>query len=391
MVSFKYFMLSFLILSCIACNPTQVPLKTIVITNALPFERSNETVTIDLQGIASQSEKAFSIVQAGSETPLLSQIVDIDEDGVPDQLLFQPSIAGESSETFELLESSADSSSTQDLTCFSRFVPERTDDYAWENDKVAFRTFGPEAQRMKEAGIKGGTLTSGIDGWLKRVDYPIIDKWYHKETSDLGSYHEDTGEGLDNFHVGVSRGIGGSAVPIGGNYVVSKNFVTWKTHSVGPIRTSFTLTYENWSAGDKTVEESKTISLDRGSHLSHIQHNIQGVDTIAIGLTLHENDGEATVNMDQEWLSYWQPHGDSDIGMAVVICDGAMVDSDKYITDAKDESHLYAWVKVNGNEASYYSGFGWRKSGQFNSSEEWNNYIQQFAQQLETPLTIEVQ
>ena len=390
MASFKYFVVVLFLLSCMACNTTQAPLKTIVITNTLPFERSNETVTIDLQGIASQNQMVFSIVKAGSETPLRSQVVDIDKDGLPDQLLFQPTIGGESTENYELLKSTVDPSVIVDVTCFSRFVPERTDDYAWENDKVAFRTFGPEAQRMKEANIKGGTLTSGIDAWLKRVDYPIIDKWYHKETTDLGSYHEDTGEGLDNFHVGVSRGVGGSALPIDGNYAVSKNFVTWTTHSVGPIRTSFTLTYESWSAGDKTIKESKTISLDRGSHLSHIRHRIEGADTIAIGMTLHENDGQTTVNMDQGWTSYWQPHADSELGMAVVICDDAMVNSDKYLTDAKDESNLYALVEVKRNEVSYYSGFGWRKSGEFNSAAEWNSYIQQFAQQLESPLTIEV-
>ena len=179
MASFKYFVLALFILSCIACNTPQAPLKTIVVTNTLPFDRSSETVTIDLHGIASQNLMAFSVVKAGSEEPLLSQLVDSDADGIPDQLLFQPTIGEESSETFELLESTVDASNTQDKTCFSRFVPERTDDYAWENDKVAFRTFGPEAQQMKEAGIKGGTLTSGIDAWLKRVDYPIIDKWYH--------------------------------------------------------------------------------------------------------------------------------------------------------------------------------------------------------------------
>ena len=388
MASFKYFVLALFILSCIACNTPQAPLKTIVVTNTLPFDRSTETVSIDLKQIATRSEINFAIVEVGSDAPLLSQILDIDEDGIPDQLLFQPTVLAESSATFEIIDNVQDTSTEQELTCFSRFVPERTDDYAWENDKVAFRTFGPEAQRMKEAGTPGGTLTSGIDAWLKRVDYSIIDKWYHKETTDAGSYHEDTGEGLDNFHVGVSRGIGGSAVRVDGDYLVSKNFVSWKTHSVGPIRTSFTLTYDSWSAGNQSIRESKTITLDRGSHFSNFNCSVEGIDTMAIGMTLHENDGHTTVDLDNGWTSYWQPHGDSELGMAIIVGDGAMVDSDKYLTEAKDESNLYSHIKVDKNKISYYSGLGWRKGGQFNSQSEWNDYIKRFAQQLQYPLKV---
>ena len=42
--------------------------------------------------------------------------------------------------------------------CFSRIVPERIDDYTWENDKVAFRTYGPAAQSLVEGGKKGASF-----------------------------------------------------------------------------------------------------------------------------------------------------------------------------------------------------------------------------------------
>ncbi|MFP3822536.1 DUF4861 family protein, partial [Bacillus sp. SIMBA_008] len=50
-------------------------------------------------------------------------------------------------------------------TTYARFVPERIDDFAWENERVAFRTYGPEAQRLVDEGKEGGTLSSGIDIW----------------------------------------------------------------------------------------------------------------------------------------------------------------------------------------------------------------------------------
>ena len=85
---------------------------------------------------------------------------------------------------------------------FCRFVPERSDDFAWENDKIAFRAYGPA--------LRAGTENSGIDCWLKRVDYPIIDTWY-KEASEGKSYHKDHGEGTIRItwvHRAAAAGLG---------------------------------------------------------------------------------------------------------------------------------------------------------------------------------------
>lgn len=95
-------------------------------------------------------------------------------------------------------------------------------DFAWENDKVAFRTYGPACQKLFEDGKPGGLISSGIDCWLKRVDYPIIDKWYKKNEAG-GSYHVDDGEGLDNYHVGTTRGCGGTAIIEDGKLVVDND------------------------------------------------------------------------------------------------------------------------------------------------------------------------
>lgn len=116
---------------------------------------------------------------------------------------------------------------------------------------------GSTAKQMAENGIAGGTLSSGIDAWLKKVDYPIINKGYKKELETDGTYHEDNGEGLDNFHIGVSRGVGGTAVKVDTIYYASKNFAQWKTICTGPIRTSFSLKYETWQADDKSITEEK--------------------------------------------------------------------------------------------------------------------------------------
>ena len=112
-------------------------------------------------------------------------------------------------------------------------------------------------------------ISSGIDCWLKKVEYPIIDKWYKGSFEGI-SYHEDHGEGLDDYHVGTSRGSGGLAIKSGDQYFMSKNFSSFKTIASGPLRTIFLLNYEDWEGPEGPVKEQKTISLDYGSNLTRI-------------------------------------------------------------------------------------------------------------------------
>ncbi|MBE0390201.1 hypothetical protein HNQ02_001297 [Flavobacterium sp. 7E] len=65
----------------------------------------------------------------------------------------------------------------------------------------------------------------------------------------------DTGGGLDNFHVGSSSGIGGTAVKVDSMYYISRNWITYKIITTGPVRTSFILTYANWDANGKKSQK----------------------------------------------------------------------------------------------------------------------------------------
>jgi len=363
----------------------------ITIENALDIARSFETIEINASDLTLTGGEAFenlSVKDLKTNTIVVSQFVDTDEDGKVDMLLFQPEIEANSSKQYELLV--VDESQKPETVdyCYSRFVPERTDDYAWENNKVGFRTFGPTAQKMVEDSIKGGTLSSGIDAWLKRVEYPIINKWYAEDQKEKGAYHKDKGEGLDNFHVGVSRGVGGIAIKSDSVYHFSKNFTTWKTITTGPIRTSFVLEYANWDANGKTISETKHISLDYGNNLSKFEVALSGTESVHVGLTLHEKDGVDTQNQDSGWVSYWQPHEDSQLGTAIVVPKGSFISSTLYDTPLKDRSNLFAEVKVNNGIATYYAGFGWEKAGEFTSKKSWNTYLENFSKKLNNPLIV---
>lgn len=362
----------------------------ITVKNDLDFDRQ-EVVEVGLDKLDIKTDEAdkFLIVidnKTGNQT--LNQTVDSNGDGVFEKLLFFVEIGEKEEKSYTL--SYSETKPEVESKVFSRFVPERTDDFAWENDRVAFRTYGPTAQKMVEDGTPGGTLSSGIDCWLKKVDYPIINKWYKKHTSGEGSYHEDTGEGLDNFHVGASRGCGGLGVYVDEELYASKNFTGWKIYSNGPLRTSFTLDYDDWQADKVLVKEQKVISLDLGSNLMKIEAKITGPDVVTVGLTLHENEGEISVDTTHGCFSYWQPHGDSELGTAIVCHPKYFAGYSHVVSAEPDKSHLLVHLKVIDGKVEYYTGFNWKESGQFNTIEDWNATLSRFSESLVVPLDIEI-
>jgi len=385
-IKFVIFCLAITLFSSCCSNENKG--KFIVVKNTLSVERSFETIELTKEFLKVNELTNLGIKDVISNELLVTQLVDFDGDGVMDQLLFQPTIAPNSENKFEIIQISVEEQPQSTTYCYSRFVPERTDDYTWENNKVAFRVYGPTAQKMVEDNIKGGTLSSGVDAWLKKVEYPIINKWYKKTTEKTGSYHEDTGEGLDNFHVGVSRGVGGITVKSDNNYYLSKNYTEWRTISIGPIRTSFYLNYEDWDVNGKIIKESKIISLDYGSNFSKFETSIKGSNSISAGLTLHEKDGNDTGNIENGWVSYWQPHADSELGTAIVSSKKYFVNFEKFDVEEKDLSNAYANLKVIDNKVVYYAGFGWKKSGEFKNLQEWENYLNIFSKKINNPLKV---
>ncbi|WP_159018101.1 DUF4861 family protein [Algibacter sp. L3A6] len=370
-----------------SCNQKE-DIKSIVVKNTLDFEKTFETVELSKAFLNVTDLTTVGVRDAKDGTLQVTQTVDNDGDGTMDEILFQPKIAANSEKTFEIVTITEAEQPKAEELCYSRFVPERTDDYTWENNKVAFRVYGPVAQKMVEDGTPGGTLSSGVDAWLKKVEYPIINNWYKKNEERPGAYHEASPEGRDNFHVGVSRGVGGIAVKADTTYYFSKNYTQWRTITTGPLRTSFYLEYANWDANGKLIKESKTINLDLGNNFSKFTTSIEGADTIYAGLTLHEKDGIVTGSDDNGWVSYWQPHFETELATAIVAPKDTFLGYETYDTEQTDLSNAYAELKVTNNEVVYYAGFTWSESNQFKNSQEWEAYLDMFSKQINTPLEV---
>ncbi|MVN77448.1 DUF4861 domain-containing protein [Hymenobacter sp. HMF4947] len=373
------------------------PTATITVRNALNLARRAETISLPLAqlpaGVRQLEAGSLRVRDAANKALLVSQLLDNNGDGQPDELLFQTDMPAKGTKSF-VLAASTEAVPTSPLTTFARFVPERTDDFAWENDRVAFRTYGPVAEQLFDKKDPAGTLSSGMDCWLKRVSYPIIDKWYGRHVHEKPfAYHTDTGEGYDPYHVGSSRGVGGTGVLKDGKLYISRNFATYKVLATGPIRTVFELTYAPWEAAGQTVTEKKTISLDLGSNLTRYEEQLSAPTpppNCTIGLTLHEQKGAVQADRPAGWCRYWEKIDDSYLGTGVVVAPSYLVDYQDHRSADKDANQLYMVTKPRQNTVVFYAGFGWQKSGQFASAAAWDAYLAEFAQRIASPLAISV-
>lgn len=141
--------------------------KKIVVTNPIEVFRDNETVNLNWNEIEKTepnlTKDNVAVYEFKTNRFLVTQII---EDGNKTELLFQTSLASNEKKYFRIMKQPEGlNKPVSEITTYCRFVPERKDDFAWENDKVAFRMYGPA--------LEYETITCGIDVWVKCVSTPV--------------------------------------------------------------------------------------------------------------------------------------------------------------------------------------------------------------------------
>ena len=222
----------------------QEPSLRVTVTSDLDRARANETVVLPLATlkVAFRAEDLarIRVTEEGPVREVLAQAVDDDGDGTADQIVFQTGFEPRATKTFILTLGDKRPLRKEDFRVYGRFVRERFDDFAWENDRVAHRVYGPALETWQKEPL----TSSGVDVWMKRTRALIVNDWYM-----VDDYHVDHGEGGDFYSVGPSRGCGGSGIWKGGRLFVSRNFRESRVFANGPIRLVFELHYEPWDAG----------------------------------------------------------------------------------------------------------------------------------------------
>ncbi len=354
--------------------------------NALSMARAGETVEIALTalpGLAAEDLRKLHVRDAAGGPELLSQAVDQDGDGRPDQLVFQADFGPAQTRTFLLEVGDRRPPSREDFRVYGRFVRERQDDFAWENDRVAFRTYGAALETWAPEPL----TSSAVDVWVKRTRRLVVNDWYM-----VDDYHRDHGEGADLYSAGRSRGCGGSGLWREGRLFVSRNFRGSRVLANGPLRLVFELAYEPWDAGGARVSETKRVTLDAGSHLNRFESRYAAEGVLPADLQWaagirKDRAGEVRADRAAGTLRTWEPvkDGNGELGCGVVVGPEAIV-----TVGEADGNAVFASRLVDGR-AVYHAGFAWTKSGDVASMADWDRMLDEAARRLRSPLKVAVQ
>ena len=398
-------------LFCFACNDSKT--VTVTVTNPLAMERSNEMVEVSMETITNRLGLADT-----------AQIVVLDADGqqVPYQItydgkvIFPATIAANGAATYTIQTGTPEAF---DVKACGKCYPERMDDMAWENDLVAFRTYGPTLQAKGERGF-------GYDLFTKyNTTEPILEAMYAKElnketrakiaelkktdpkaAAELSrerSYHIDHGYGMDCYAVGPTLGAGVAALMVNDSIIYPWCYKNQEIPDNGPLRFTVKLEFTPLTVkGDSTVVETRLITLDAGSHLNRTAvsySNLKETLPIVAGIVLHEPDGAVVADAANGYITYVDPttgpdNGKIFMGAAVptVVKDAKTVlfsEQEKKERNNADGHVLAVSDYEPGSEYVYYWGFAWDKAD-IKTSDAWNRYMADFAQKVRNPLTIKI-
>lgn len=243
--------------------------------------------------------------------------------------------------------------------------PDGAQNIGWENDRIAFRVYGPTVRDR---------VGSGIDIWPKSVEFPIVEKW-NRLAGAGQDYHTERGEGYDFYHVGRERGCGGSALWRDGRPYPAETYATYAITANASDHVEFTITSAPWDAAGLRVSETKTIRMVPGTNFFQVTHTVSGETpgqlTVGIGLTTF---GQPALRKDPAAgvLASWEKIGvvEGSVGTAI-IADPRQVAG--FGESAKDR-YLLVHVK-SGEPFTYYVGAGWDGNPFFKDARSWDDLV----------------
>ena len=389
-----------------SCRET---VRTITVSNTLDFARQEMVEVVLDDSLCSVVEPMVLLDAAGKEVAYQKTY-----DG---KMVFVADVPANGSSDYTLHFGKTPSPIATVAT--GAVYPNRVDDIAWENDRIAFRAYGPALQAS-------GEKAYGYDVWVKRVEEPVVDVRYAQELNTVTlaqiaqlreegkadeadalyqsvSYHVDHGNGLDCYKVGPTLGGGATALLVDGKIIYPYCYKSCDILDNGPLRFTVRLVYNPTEIAGKQVTETRLITLDKGSQLNRTIVSYEGVDdtmvVVAGPVVHHAGGGNYIVNDEVGYVAYQDPtdnpangNGDIFVGAAFPM---QLTSAQLELYDEEEAAargaygHVLGYMSYKpGDQLTYYWGAGWSKWG-FADFATWADYMCRAAQSARTPLTIE--
>ena len=357
----------------ISCGQQDVKVS---VKNSSDLDRAAETIELDFGNIMAShpeitAENVVVTDAAGVQIP--SQVYTEDYGMV--KLIFQAAVPAGKTVEYTV---KAGEREAYDTLVFSRYVPERLDDYAYENNRIAGRVYGPALSDPR---------TLGPDIWLKRVESLVVDKRY-----ELNDYHHDQGDGMDCYKVANTLGGGALAPYADDKIVLGDNYETYNRICNGPIRTKVLFTYKPFKVDGNTVTLKRELTVDANTNFIKISNWFNApVDElpVVLGAVLHDvldrEDGDYYIAFTEKASDSADPDADGNISVGLVVDAG----EDDVEAGTMDGHAVLKYNITPGKRADVWTGSGWSKGG-IESPEAWNKIVKDFAYAQAHPLEVTV-
>ena len=344
------------------------------VENASDLDRVSETIELDFGNIIAEhpeltAENVVVLDAAGAQVP--SQVYTEDYGMV--KLIFQATVPAHQTAEYTV---KAGERETYDTLVFSRYVPERLDDYAYENNRIAGRVYGPALEDPR---------TLGPDIWLKRVESLVVDKRY-----ELNDYHHDHGDGMDCYKVANTLGGGALAPYVDEKIVLGDNYETYNRICNGPIRTKVLFTYKPFSVAGYQVVLKRELTVDANTNFIRISNWFDAPADelpVVLGAVLHDvidrEDGDHYIAFTEKASDSADPEADGNISVGLVV-DAA---EENVEVGTMDGHAVLKYSITPGKRADVWTGSGWSKGG-VESPEAWAKTVKDFAYAQANPLKV---
>ena len=292
--------------------------------------------------------------------------------------------------------------------------PERVDDIAWENDRAAYRCYGPALQRT-------GEQSFGNDVWVKNTPELVVEQRYYIEDVNKAkvaelmktdkaaanelkmrtTYHFDQGNGLDCYKVGPTLGCGTPALMDGDNIVFPYCYKDYEILDNGPLRFTVKLVYNpSKYKTDANVVENRILSLDKNSNFNKMTVWYDGLTVpaaLGLGVVLHSEDVDNVV-IGSDYVEYADPTDNPggqnfQIYVAALFPNGVSTTKKLMYDNPVNGNAGHALGIVDGYKSgqkyTYYFGSAWSKYD-CRSQKEWQCRVESFMANLKTPLKVEI-
>jgi len=363
-------------LGYISCIPAA--LVNITVSENAGFDRVGETVEINLSDIPTISAYApegnFYLISKNTREKLPFQTYR-DKNGL-ETMVFQLDIKAGRKERLAVIKGVRPAF---DTVVYSRQVPERRDDYAYENDCIAGRIYGPRLKKPR---------TLGTDVWTKSVSHPIINERFKR-----GQYHKNFGDGMDCYKVGYTLGAGALA-PLDscGRLILGDNWEECTHITDGLVRTKASFTHGPFSVDGKMVSVSRDLTLDAGSHFMKMATTFRSENDsldVALAAVMHS---PYVVESENNWIAFIEPASDSkhpevdgDIFIALILEPGTKASGLCTIDD-----HAALRVRIpSGKPIICWTGSAWSHAD-IKSQEKWRSVVEAFVRSITSPVSVKV-